>query len=155
MIETIMYMGIGFLSAALIGMALMPLVHGRAVRLTERRLKAALPQDMNEIRADKDALRAEFAMAIRRFEILNEMLRNKNASQLIEIGKKSDNINKLKLELNTLKVTAAKVVAAYWRPAPIAGPRRHVGLMRLLGASASSRSSVWRPTAGEPLRRAG
>ncbi len=97
MVETIMYMGIGFLSAALIGMALMPLVHGRAVRLTERRLKAALPQDMNEIQAEKDGLRAEFAMAIRRFEIMNEMLRNKNASQLVEIGKKSDSINQLKL----------------------------------------------------------
>jgi hypothetical protein len=154
MVETIMYMGIGFLSAALIGIMLMPLVHGRAVRLTERRLKAALPQDMNEIQADKDALRADFAMAIRRFEILNEMLRDKNSSQLVEIGKKSDNINKLKLELNTLKLTAAKVVATYGSPAPIA-PRRHDGVMRLLGALARRRSSVWRPTAGEPSRRAG
>jgi hypothetical protein len=154
MVETIMYMGIGFLSAALMGIALMPLVHGRAVRLTERRLKAALPQDMNEIRADKDALRAEFAMAIRRVELTNEMLRNKNASQLVEIGKKSDNINQLKLELNTLKLVAAKVVAAYWRPAPIAAPRRPVGVMRLLGAFATRRSSALRPTLGERFRRA-
>ncbi len=154
-------MGIGFLSAALIGIALMPLVHGRAVRLTERRLKAALPQDMNEIRADKDALRAEFAMAIRRFEIMNAMLRNKNASQLVEIGKKSDSIKQLKLELNTLKLAAAKVVAAYSSPGPIArqpipeNTRRRHDVTRLLGAFASRRLSGWRPTGNEPSRRAG
>jgi len=33
MIEPIMYFGIGFLVAALIGLVVIPLVHGRAVRL--------------------------------------------------------------------------------------------------------------------------
>ena len=33
MIEPIMYFGIGFLFAALIGLVVIPLVHGRAVRL--------------------------------------------------------------------------------------------------------------------------
>ena len=41
MIEPIMYFGIGFLVAALIGLVVGPLVHGRAVRLTMRRLEAA------------------------------------------------------------------------------------------------------------------
>ena len=63
MIEPIMYFGIGFLVAALIGLVVVPLVHGRAVRLTMRRLEAAAPLSMAEIQADKDQLRAEFAMA--------------------------------------------------------------------------------------------
>src|ERR1039458_6542390 len=96
MIETIIYMGIGFLFAGLIGVAVMPLVHGRAVRLTVRRLEAALPQSMEEIRADKDLLRTDFAVSTRRLEIIIEQLKNKTTSQLVELGTKGDAINRLK-----------------------------------------------------------
>jgi hypothetical protein len=104
MIETIMYLGIGFLFAGLIGVAFMPLVHGRAVRLTIRRLEAALPQSMEEIRADKDLLRAEFAMSMRRLEMSVEQLKTKSTSQLAELGRKGDAINRLKVERDALKV---------------------------------------------------
>ena len=60
MIEPIMYFGIGFLVAALIGLVVVPLVHGRAVRLTMRRLEAATPLSMAEIQADKDQLRGRY-----------------------------------------------------------------------------------------------
>ena len=56
MIEPIMYFGIGFLVAALLGLLFVPLVHNRAVRLTMRRLEAATPLSIAEIRADKDQL---------------------------------------------------------------------------------------------------
>jgi len=104
MIETIMYFGIGFLFAGLIGVAVMPLVHGRAVRLTIRRLEAALPQSMEEIQADKDLLRAEFAMSTRRLEMSVEQLKTKSTSQLAELGRKGDAINRLKVERDALKV---------------------------------------------------
>jgi len=104
MIVSIMYMGIGFLFAGLIGVAVTPLVHGRAVRLTIRRLEAALPQSMEEIEADKDLLRAEFAMSMRRLEMLVEQLKNKTARQLVELGKKGDAINRLKIERDALKI---------------------------------------------------
>jgi hypothetical protein len=154
-------MAIGFLFAALIGIAFMPAVHGRAVRLTERRLEAALPQDMNEIQADKDALRAEFAMETRRLELAIETLRNRNANQLIEISKKSDNINQLKLELNAIKMVAAKVVAAYSSRGPIVrqpvpwNTRGRDGMTRFFSVFASRRSSGWRPRENDPPRRAG
>src|SRR3979411_3174870 len=48
MLESIMYFGIGFLLAALIGLAIFLRVHGRAVRLTTRRLGAALPPAFSE-----------------------------------------------------------------------------------------------------------
>src|ERR1700756_3157188 len=99
MIEPIMYFGIGFLFAALIGLVVVPLVHGRAVRLTMRRLEAATPLSMAEIQADKDQLRAEFAMSTRRLEMSVDQLKAKTTSQLAELGKKSDAINRLKLEL--------------------------------------------------------
>jgi chromosome segregation ATPase len=99
MIEPIMYFGIGFLVAALIGLVVVPLVHNRAVRLTMRRLEAATPLSMAEIQADKDQLRAEFAMSTRRLEMSVEQLKAKSTSQLAELGKKGDAINRLKLEL--------------------------------------------------------
>ena len=99
MIEPIMYFGIGFLVAALIGLAVVPLVHGRAVRLTMRRLEATTPLSMAEIQADKDQLRAEFAMSTRRLEMSVEQLKTKSTSQLAELGKKGDAINRLKVEL--------------------------------------------------------
>jgi chromosome segregation ATPase len=99
MVEPIMYFGIGFLVAALLGLLFVPLVHNRAVRLTMRRLEAATPLSVAEIRADKDQLRAEFAMSTRRLEISVEQMKTKTTSQLAELGKKTDAINQLKKEL--------------------------------------------------------
>ena len=99
MIESIMYFGIGFFVAVVIGLGLFPLVHNRAVRLTGQRLEAATPVSMAEIQADKDQLRAEFAMSTRRLEMSVEQLKMRTTSQLAELGKKSDAINRLKLEI--------------------------------------------------------
>ncbi|MFZ5680923.1 MAG: hypothetical protein EKK35_16695 [Bradyrhizobiaceae bacterium] len=99
MVEPIMYLAIGFLVSMLFGLMIVPLVHNRAVRLTTKRLEAATPLSMAEIQADKDQLRAEFAMSARRLEMSVEQLKNKTSSQLAELGKKSDAINRLKIEL--------------------------------------------------------
>jgi hypothetical protein len=98
MIEAVMYFGIGFFSAALIAISIAPLIHARAVRLTRRRLENAMPQSMAEIIADKDLQRAEFAVSTRRLEITMENLREHNATQRAEIGKKDDVINRLKID---------------------------------------------------------
>jgi chromosome segregation ATPase len=105
MVEPIMYFGIGFLFASLFGLVLIPLVHNRAVRLTMKRLEAATPLSMAEIQADKDQLRAEFAMSTRRLEMSVEQLKARTTTQLAEIGKKSDAINRLKLELGEKTAT--------------------------------------------------
>jgi chromosome segregation ATPase len=99
MVEPIMYLAIGFLVSMLFGLMIMPLVHNRAVRLTTRRMEAATPLSMAEIQADKDQLRAEFAMSARRLEMSVDQLKNKTTSQLAELGKKSDAINRMKIEL--------------------------------------------------------
>src|SRR3569833_1853662 len=99
MVEPIMYLAIGFLLSMLCGLAIVPLVHNRAVRLTTRRLEAATPLSMAEIQADKDQLRAELAMSARRLEMSVEMLKSRTTSQLAELGKKTDAINRMKIEL--------------------------------------------------------
>ena len=81
MIEPIMYIGIGFLVAGLLVIGVIPLVHARAVRLTMRRLEALTPMSMAEIQADKDQLRAEFAMSMRRLEMTVEQMKAKTTSQ--------------------------------------------------------------------------
>jgi chromosome segregation ATPase len=105
MIEMIMYFGIGFLAAALIALLFFPLVHNRAVRLTLRRLEAATPLTIAEIRADKDQLRAEFAMATRRLEMNVEQMKAKTTAQLAELGKKNDAVNQLRKELGEKTAT--------------------------------------------------
>jgi chromosome segregation ATPase len=105
MIEPVIYFAIGFLVAALLGLVIVPLIHNRAVRLTMRKLEAATPLSMAEIQADKDQLRAEFAMSTRRLEMSVEQLKLKSTSQLAELGKKGDAINRLKLELGEKTAT--------------------------------------------------
>jgi chromosome segregation ATPase len=105
MVEPIMYLAIGFLVAMLLGLTIVPLVHNRAVRLTTRRMEAATPLSMAEIQADKDQLRAEFAMSARRLEMNVDQLKHKTTSQLAELGKKTDAINRMKLELGEKNAT--------------------------------------------------
>jgi chromosome segregation ATPase len=105
MVEPVMYLAIGFLVSMLFGLMIVPLVHNRAVRLTTRRMEAATPLSMAEIQADKDQLRADFAMSARKLELSVEQLRAKTASQLAELGKKSDAINRMKLELSEKTAT--------------------------------------------------
>jgi chromosome segregation ATPase len=105
MIESVMYFGIGFLVAALLGLLFLPLVHNRAVRLTMKRLEASTPLSITEIRADKDQLRAEFAMSTRRLEMSVEKMKAKTTNQLAELGKKTDAINQLKKELGEKTAT--------------------------------------------------
>jgi chromosome segregation ATPase len=105
MIEPAMYFGIGFLVAALLGLLFIPLVHNRAVRLTMKRLEASTPVSIAEIRADKDQLRAEFAMSTRRLEMSVEKMKAKTTTQLAELGKKNDAINQLKKELGEKTAT--------------------------------------------------
>jgi chromosome segregation ATPase len=105
MIEPIMYLAIGFLVSMLFGLMIVPLVHNRAVRLTTRRMEAATPLSMAEIQADKDQLRAEFAMSARRLEMSVDQLKSKTTSQLAELGKKTDAINRMKIELGEKNAT--------------------------------------------------
>src|SRR5262245_31302125 len=111
MIEPIMYFGIGFLFATLCGLVIVPLIHNRAVRLTKKRLEAAAPLSMAELQADKDHLRAEFAVSTRKLELLVDQLKAEGAGQLAELGKKADALNIFKAELD-IKVSEIEQLQA-------------------------------------------
>jgi len=103
MIESIMYLGIGFLAASISVLAVVPIVHTRAVRLTTRQLADTMPSSVAEIAADKDLLRAEFAMSTRTLEMKVDQLKGKGANHLLELGKSSNTVNHLRIELDALR----------------------------------------------------
>jgi hypothetical protein len=100
MIETFMLFSLGFLTASLLTLIVVPFVHNRAERLTMRRIVASIPASIVEVHASKDQLRAEFAMSTRRLELSIEQLTAKTASLVVELGKKTAVINRLKVELD-------------------------------------------------------
>jgi chromosome segregation ATPase len=111
MIESIMYFAGGFLVASLFALALISAVHHRAVRLTQRRLEDSIPVSLTEIQADRDKLRARFAMSTRRLEVTIEQLEAKVTGQLGEIARKSEAIARLKAHLAE-KNAAADAIGA-------------------------------------------
>src|SRR5215831_15192383 len=111
MIESIMFFAGGFLVASLLGLALISSVHHRAVRLTIRRLENSIPVSLTEIQADRDKLRAEFAMSTRRLEMTVEQLEAKVTSQRGEIARKSEAIARLKAQLDEKNAVADELGA--------------------------------------------
>ncbi|MFG1384029.1 coiled-coil domain-containing protein [Xanthobacter versatilis] len=75
MIEQIMYFTLGVLIATLIALLVLPAVWHRAVRLTTKRVEAAVPISIFEVQADKDQQRAFFALNQRRLELQTDAMR--------------------------------------------------------------------------------
>jgi DNA repair exonuclease SbcCD ATPase subunit len=97
-VESVMFFALGFLSAGLLALMLVPSVWRRAVRLTKKRIEAATPMTLSEFKADKDQLRAEFAMSTRRLEMNVETLRRRLGDQLEEINRKKSDLVMLKAD---------------------------------------------------------
>lgn len=98
LIENMMYFALGLMVAGLLSLIIMPAVWKRAVRLTKRRIEAATPITLSEFRADKDQLRAEFALSTRRLEMNVEALRKRLAEQLGDVNQKRTDLGALKAE---------------------------------------------------------
>ena len=67
-VEAVMLFALGFLAAALLVAMILPAFNRRAQRLIQRRLESQLPLTRQEIFAERDRLRAEFAVTVRRLE---------------------------------------------------------------------------------------
>jgi chromosome segregation ATPase len=98
-IEALMYFALGFLVAGLIALLIVPAVNARAERLARRRLEALFPLSISELTAEKDHLRAEFAVMQRRLERkAEEALANKH-QDMEELGRRAVRIEGLEGEL--------------------------------------------------------
>lgn len=98
MIQSILFFALGFLCAGFLALMLAPAVWRRAVRLTRKRIEASVPLTLTEIQADKDRIRAEFAMSTRRLEMSIKSFREKAAAQLIEIDRNREELKRLSAE---------------------------------------------------------
>ncbi len=102
MIQYVMLVALGFFLAGLLTLLFAGPFWRRAVRLTTKRLEATMPMSVADIQADKDQLRAESAIRIRRLEIAHEREKEKAARYLVERNKHKVTIAELKNELGSL-----------------------------------------------------
>jgi chromosome segregation ATPase len=87
-----MYFALGFMVAALLALMFLPAFWRRAMRLSTRRLQMLAPMSMEEVAAERDLLRAEFAVRERRLEQEMEALRAARVDDLAAIGRESARI---------------------------------------------------------------
>jgi hypothetical protein len=103
MINALMFGALGFFLGCLLALMLAPPLWNRAVKLTTRKLEATMPMSLNDIQADKDQLRAEFAIELRKVEVALDKAKEKATRELIEANKRRVEIAMLNTDLATVK----------------------------------------------------
>jgi uncharacterized coiled-coil protein SlyX len=103
MINALMFGALGFFVACLLALMLAAPLWNRAVKLTTRRLEATMPMSLNDIQADKDQLRAEFAIELRKVEVALEKAKEKATRELIEANKRRVELSVLNTDLAAAK----------------------------------------------------
>lgn len=110
-IELILYFALGFLCAAFLAALVAPAIWSRAVMLTRRRIEASLPLTLDEIRADKDSLRAEHAVATRRLEMDLKAAKAKASEQSLRLARSSKDVKAIATERETNKADLSRIEA--------------------------------------------
>ncbi len=110
-----MIFALGFLAASLFGLLVLPAVNARALRLASRRIEAMFPLSVSEIAAEKDYLKAQFAVAQRRLERQVETVRANRHADMAAIGARTLEIAALAREIEardtTLGIREAEMAA--------------------------------------------
>jgi len=164
MIESLMLCGIGLLAGCLLMLLFFPAVHRRAVRLTRRDLIDATPLTAKEIQAEKDQLRAQFAVSVRRLEVNMEQMRVKaleraadrqNAEMArlqVELDKKAALILALRTREEMRKRTVKRIVRLLLHlfARPPGGPARGKSMWHSESRSGSSSASPMRASSPRP-----
>src|SRR3990172_7425948 len=99
MIDIGIYVALGFLGASLLALMLVPALWNRAVRLTSKKLESTMPMSVADIQADKDQLRAEYAIRLRRVEMALDKAKDKAIREQVE----AKEIQLLSAELSRLR----------------------------------------------------
>lgn len=102
MIQAIMLIALGFLTASLIGVLIAPSLWHRAYRLSRKRLEQTLPVSLSEIEATQDQLKASYAVRMRRLETALASAKQKAAMQLVDNSRLQMQIADLKDQISDL-----------------------------------------------------
>jgi hypothetical protein len=105
-IEYALLFGLGFLTAILAGLLLAPAIHARIVKFTEDRILATVPVSPQELRAQKDMVRAEMATQVARTAHDLKQERGKAATLSIQNDKLIEQAGRLQGENFDLKTLA-------------------------------------------------
>lgn len=100
-----MLVALGFLVAALLTLIILPAYRRRTIRLTTEAIKRAMPLSEAEIRADKDRLRAEYAISVFRLERKVADSNLASARQMIDINRRDAAISTLEGEVVDLRTS--------------------------------------------------
>ncbi len=87
-----MIFALGFFVSTLLGLMVVPALNERADRLARRRVEAQLPASVAELNAERDTLRAELAVRERRMEQRFDRVREKQATDMAELGRRATRI---------------------------------------------------------------
>src|SRR5215470_17631026 len=98
-----MLVALGFFAASLLGLLVASAFWSRAVRLTTARIKQSMPVSEPEIRADRDRLRAEYAIKVHKLEMQLDQAKLERARQLIDINRRDASISTLETDVVRLK----------------------------------------------------
>lgn len=104
MIEIVLFVALGFLVAALIGLIVAPAIYRRVVKLTERRMRATVPLNAAEIKAAKDMERAAFAAENARMNVELRTEREQRTKVQASTSRLSDTIVKMRSQNEELQV---------------------------------------------------
>ena len=102
-IQTAMLVALGFLAASLLGLLLASAFWSRAVRLTTIRIKQSMPVSEAEIKADRDRLRAEYAIKVHKLETQLDQAKLERARHLIDINRRDASISALESNVGQYK----------------------------------------------------
>jgi len=108
-IETIMIFALGFVAASLIALLIIPAINARAERLARRRAEALFPMSISELTAEKDHLRAEFAVLQRRIERKAEEAMAYKRESMEELGRRAIRVEALESTLAERDQTVAQL----------------------------------------------
>ncbi|WP_192358183.1 hypothetical protein [Mesorhizobium mediterraneum] len=111
MVQSVLFFVLGFLCAGFVALMIAPAIWRRAVMLTRKRVEGSMPLTLAEIQAEKDRIRAEFAMSTRRLEMSVKSLREKSAEQLVEISRGREALKELALERKDKKQALSELEA--------------------------------------------
>jgi len=107
-----MFLALGFLAASLLWLLAAPGFWSRAVRLTTARLRESMPLSEAEIRADKDRMRAEYALKIHHQQVELDETKLAAARQLIELNRRDARINGLETDVEALRASLEGAINA-------------------------------------------
>jgi predicted nuclease with TOPRIM domain len=97
--ETIMLIALGFVAALLVSLLVIRGVWRYGLSLGKRRIERRAPSAIAELKADRDRLKAEFAMQGRRLQLRLDDLKTRMAEQMAEASRNRNRLEQLASEI--------------------------------------------------------